>query len=388
MQPSFPSSRRVFASVAVAVVLAAPVQAKPDASLDFAIEVLSGRADTVAGGDALVRVDVPRNVPLQKVRLTLNGVDVTAQFVWSDAARTLTGLVSGMAIGNNLLAAHSNGRGNGRPEATLTLVNHPIQGPVFSGPHEQPYICATTSFNLPAGLGNLGAPLDANCSIATRVDYLYRTTANVFAAWPAGSTGYPANLATTTTTLGKTVPYIVRMETGTINRAVYQTTILHDPLAEATPSWKNPPQNWNQRLIYTFGGGCIGGWYRQGASTGGVTDDFMLKNGYALASSTLNVFGNNCQDVTAAESMMMVKERFIEAYGPPRHTQGWGCSGGSYAQHQITDNYPGLLDGIVPGCSFPESASGRSTSSPTPGCSTTISTAAPASPGAPSKSAS
>jgi hypothetical protein len=52
--------------------------------------------------------------------------------------------------------------------------------------------------------------------------------------------------------------------------------------------------------------------------------------------------------------MMMVKERFIEAYGPPAHTQGWGCSGGSYAQHQLGDNYPGLLDGIIPGCSFPE----------------------------------
>jgi hypothetical protein len=51
---------------------------------------------------------------------------------------------------------------------------------------------------------------------------------------------------------------------------------------------------------------------------------------------------------------MMVKERFIEHYGPPAHTQGWGCSGGSYAQHQIGDNFPGLLEGIIPGCSFPE----------------------------------
>ena len=351
------SARHALALLAVAAcatLACADVLAKPGASLDFAIELLSGRPDTVAGGDALVRIDVPRNVPLHKVALTLNGADITSQFVWSEAARTLTGLVSGMTIGSNMLAAHSNGRGNGRPEATLTLVNHPIQGPVFSGPHEQPYICATASFNLPAGLGNLGAPLDANCSITTRVDYLYRTTANAFAAWPAGSAAYPANLAMTTTTLGKTVPYIIRMETGTINRAIYQTTILHDPLKEAAPSWNSPPQNWNQRLIYTFGGGCIGGWYRQGASTGGVTDDFMLRNGYALASSSLNVFGNNCQDVTAAESMMMVKERFIEAYGPPKHTQGWGCSGGSYAQHQITDNYPGLLDGIIPGCSFPE----------------------------------
>ena len=59
-------------------------------------------------------------------------------------------------------------------------------------------------------------------------------------------------------------------------------------------------------------------------------------------------------DLTAAESMAMVKERFIKAYGPPRYTIGWGCSGGSYQQHQIADNYPGLLDGILPGCSFPE----------------------------------
>ena len=80
----------------------------------------------------------------------------------------------------------------------------------------------------------------------------------------------------------------------------------------------------------------------------------MLSHGYAVASSSLNVFGNNCQEVTAAETMMMVKEHFIETYGVPAHTQGFGCSGGSYQQHQIADDYPGLLDGILPGCSFPE----------------------------------
>jgi len=323
-------------------------------SRDFSIEVLSGRADTIAGGDALIRVDVPRNVPLHKVTIKLNDTDVTGSFVPNENARTLTGLLTGLKIGTNRLAVYSNGRGYGRPSEQLKLVNYPTEGPVFSGPHEQPYICETQSFNLPAGLGNLGPALDANCSILRRVDYLYRTTANTLAAWPSGATTYPANLAYTTTTQGKTVPYILRMETGTVNRAIYQTMILHDPLMEGAPSWSSPPQNWNGRLIYTFGGGCINGWYRQGRSTGGVTDDFMLRNGYALASSSLNVFGNNCSDLTAAESMMMVKERFIEAYGPPAHTQGWGCSGGSYAQHQIGDNYPGLLDGIIPGCSFPE----------------------------------
>lgn len=319
---------------------------------DLDIDVLSGRADTIAGGDALLRVEVPRHVPMSQLKVRLNGADITAAFQRDNAARTLTGLVTGMAVGDNRITLHVGH--HPRPSAKKTLTNWPIEGPVFSGPHQQPYICATQSFNLPAGLGNLGPTSDPNCHIARRVDYIYRTTANTFAAWPAGATAYPANMVSTTTSTGQTVPYIVRMETGTINRAIYQSTVLHDPLTQPAPAWNQPPAHWNGRLVYTFGGGCIGGWYRQGASTGGVTDNFMLGKGYALTSSSLNVFGNNCNDLTAAETMMMVKERFIEAYGPPAHTQGWGCSGGSYAQHQISDNYPGLLDGIIPGCSFPE----------------------------------
>ncbi len=98
----------------------------------------------------------------------------------------------------------------------------------------------------------------------------------------------------------------------------------------------------------------MNGWFRQGDRTGGVTELWMLAQGYAIASSSLNVHGNNCNDVLAAETMMMVKERFIEGYGVPRCTIGWGCSGGAYQNHQIADNYPGLLDGIIPGCSFPD----------------------------------
>ena len=304
-------------------------------SRNFSIEVLSGRPDMIAGGDSLIQIRVKKKekkISLNDVIVRLNGADITAQFLADDSARTLTGLVTGLQPGENRLTVDSDRKGKGRGDrgdADATLVNHPIEGPIFSGPHEQPYACATQQFNLPAGLGNLGAPLDTNCSVNRRVDYIYRTTANAFAQWPAGATTYPANMASTTTTLGKTVPYIIRIETGTINRAIYQITILHDLLKEPAPSWNSQPGNWNKRLIYTFGGGCIGGWYRQGSSTGGVTDNFMLSNGYALASSSLNVFGNNCNDLTASETMMMVKERFIEAYGVPAHTQGWGCSGGS-----------------------------------------------------------
>ena len=49
---------------------------------------------------------------------------------------------------------------------------------------------------------------------------------------------------------------------------------------------------------------------------------------------------------------MMVKEHFIEQFGAPAYTMGSGRSGGSMQQHLIGNNYPGLLDGIVPTASF------------------------------------
>jgi hypothetical protein len=347
---------RLLLALAMMATVIGVATATPAASSspEFSLDVLSGRADTITGGDALLRIQAPADTPLTRTAVRLNGELVTSAFTPDAEAATLTGLLDGLVVGENTLTIHTNEQGIGRPAARFSLENYPIEGPVFSGPHEQPFICATQSFTLPAGLGTLGPTSDPNCHVPTRVDYLYRNNSGQLAQWPAGATTYPADLAWTTTTLGATVPYVLRLETGTVDRAIYQTMVLHDPLAEGAPSWQSPPQNWNGRLIYTFGGGCIGGWYRQGSSTGGVTDDFMLRNGYALASSSLNVFGNNCNDLTAAEAMMMVKERFIESYGPPLHTQGFGCSGGSYAQHQIGDNYPGLLDGIIPGCSFPE----------------------------------
>src|SRR5688572_15404594 len=65
----------------------------------FRIEVLSGRADMVAGGDALIRVTVnKKGVTVNQARIMLNGADITPAFVASGAARTLTGLVTGMRL--------------------------------------------------------------------------------------------------------------------------------------------------------------------------------------------------------------------------------------------------------------------------------------------------
>jgi hypothetical protein len=165
----------------------------------------------------------------------------------------------------------------------------------------------------------------------------------------------------TTTTEGKTVPYIVRREMGTINRAVYSIAFLHEPGTPLPSAWA-PGGGWNGRLVYAFGGGCASG-YHQGRTVGGLNGgrghledgqlgDYPLARGYALAGASLNVFGTNCDDVISAETMMMVKEHFIEQFGAPRYTIGSGRSGGSMQQHLIANNYPGLLDGIIPTASF------------------------------------
>ena len=320
------------------------------------IVALSARPDMASGGDVLVRVTASPAVALEHVRVSLNREDVTAAFRRDEATHTLLGLASGLNSGLNVLAAAING-GSENGGAQLTVTNHPIVGPLFSGPHEQPFICETDSFKLPSG-ETLGKPLDANCSINRRVDYYYRSTAGG-SLKPLSMSSTPPDLARTTTLDGATVPYVVRIETGTINRAIYQLSMLHNPASEQGPDPWVRPVGWNRRLIYTHGGGCTNGWYRQGSTTGGVDDDVMLRQGYAVASASLSVFGNNCNDLLASETMMMVKERFIEAYGPPRFTIGWGCSGGSYQQLQTADNYPGLLDGIIPCRTFPDVAFGN-----------------------------
>src|SRR6185295_8146096 len=104
----------------------------------------------------------------------------------------------------------------------------------------------------------------------------------------------------------------------------------------------SPPAGWNKRLIHPLGGGCQGGWFTQGSprGNGNPVDDAYLRWGYAVATSTLTQFGNNCNDLLSSETIIMVKERFIENYGVPLFTIGTGGSGGSYQSHQTGDNYP------------------------------------------------
>ena len=137
---------------------------------------------------------------------------------------------------------------------------------------------------------------------------------------------------------GKTVDYIVRRERGTINRAIYEIAMVANPSDPAPDPWSKSA-GWNGRLVYSFGGGCAAG-YRQGLPGGAINDEF-LGHGYAVAVSSLNVFGNNCDDVISSETAMMVKEHFIEEFGVPVHTIGTGGSGGAIQQYMMAQNYPG-----------------------------------------------
>ena len=306
------------------------------------VAVLSSRPDAVTGGSARIRVTVPDGVPVHDVRVAVQGHDVTGSLAATGAG--LEGVVKGLPLGASTVTASAPSATDG----TVTVTDHPGTGPLLAGRQETPFRCQTDSFRTVTGV-LLGKPLDRNCSITPRTDYIYRTTAQTYRPLPRAAytdtRRRPADLATTRLPGGRTVPFIVRVDTRTIDRGVAEFAMLDDPATPGTPAW-------NGKLVYTFGGGCEGGWYVQGTVTGGVTSPRMLSKGYAVASNSLNVFGQNCNDLLATEAFAMTRERFIKDHGLPLYTMGVGCSGGSYQAHQIADNYPGLLDGILVGCSF------------------------------------
>src|SRR5215207_3832849 len=120
----------VWVALAWACALAVSGTASANADKNFQLRVLSSPPEMVTGGDALVQVTIPRNVPPAKARVLVNGADVTSTLALDRSARTLTGMVRGLHSGANTLAAESNAAGaRGRPEAELTLVDHPVTGP-------------------------------------------------------------------------------------------------------------------------------------------------------------------------------------------------------------------------------------------------------------------
>ena len=335
----------------------------PAASADVAIEAISNQPHMISGDDVLVGIS--SSAAADQLQLQIDGRAVAVPLVaveGSSEGNRYQALVEGLPQGSSTISVVT-----GANTAYLRVVNYPITGPIFSGEQQSPYFCLNELATDGEGrkrrfaIGN-GEFLDAstsdsNCSLATRVDYVYQSTDTDAGFKPLQNlSSKPQDLAFTVTNEDIEVPYIVRIETGTINRAIYQFAILHDP-SSGEPSALAPSQQWNGRLIYTFGGGCEAGYF-QGNSTGGVLREDMLGKGYAVASSTLNVNAQGgCNDVVSAETTMMVKEHFIESYGDPRYTIGNGGSGGAMQQLLIAGAYPGILDGVMPSLTFADAVS-------------------------------
>jgi hypothetical protein len=390
---------RIGWALGLAVVLAAPAGAgvrtpahhagEPDGK-GFGIQVLSSAPDQVTGGDALVRVSLPRGLAPERVALLRNGEDVSVSLAPEPGRRSLVGLVGGLALGKNVLElrlrkpASEEGSASltRHPLATLRVRNHPASGPIFSGPQQQPFVCTTARVGLGQPLvdnqDGFGIPVareDANgdyprdgrgyptadaeivgwsrdCAAPRRFDYRYRTVGGQFLPLASPSEPLPADIATTTTLDGRTVPYIVRWERGTSNRFVYSIAMLA-PVGEADPA-RPDDSLWNGRLVFSLQGGVAIGRTQGTTSESAMLLHDVLQLGYAVVNSTGLRTNTHYNLQVGGETALMLKERFVEGHGVPLYTVGVGGSGGGIQQYVYGQNHPGLLDAAIPQYSYPD----------------------------------
>ena len=214
------------------------------------------------------------------------------------------------------------------------------------------------------------AAIDSHCTIATEYKLFYRTTTagcssalpdpsppatapanDCFKPYTVGSTsGRPGDDDTTT---GLTVPYIVRVERGTINRGIYDIAVLFDPTAKPWTALDRQPQ-WNGKVVYSFGA-STGQPRLQFRTEQNWADDVALSRGFMVVDNSLSDSLYNSNRVLNAETVMMMKDYITKAYGEIKYTVGNGCSGGSIGQNTAASIFPGLLDGIQPSCDYPDS---------------------------------
>jgi Tannase-like family of unknown function (DUF6351) len=261
-------------------------------------------------------------------------------------------------------------------------------GPIApDNPREEPFACETqhTDLGQPAvdNQNGIGYPVtnasgdvigySANCGAPTIVEYFYL---------PAGSaldgpleiydpSNPPSRNDVATANIGHhhNVPVIIRYEIGTINRFIYAIAVLTPrPSADLN---RVDLSAWNHNLIFMFGGGvgigydqAAGGYAlgyvlgRDGAlispTAAGFSGRALLEEGYALVSSTGTVTATTYNLRLTGETATMIKEQFITRYGRPHFTFAIGGSGGAIQQTVYAQDFPGLLDGLIPSHPYPD----------------------------------
>lgn len=305
------------------------------------VSVVAGRAEYVSGPTVRVGIVATSgnadSLDPKTVKITVDdagraGDAPAAEAVKSDSFEGVTALIDGLTPGTHVIGATS---GSLRGELEIEVGDE--QGPLFSGPHLYPLACMTEA-------NGLDPSTDEDCEVKGSITW--RAVGTDGKVTTIGSPDEaPADTAKATVD-GRQVPFIVRTESGVINRAVYWISYLEDAGRPVT----------NNRLLYQFGGGC-GASFGQGTPlTGGTPalDPALIESGYVMATSTFNTFQVACNDVLSAETTLMVKERVGELVGPIDLTIGEGASGGAIQQLLIAQNYPGLLDAVVAAMPFPD----------------------------------
>ncbi|MFW2374270.1 MAG: DUF6351 family protein [Gammaproteobacteria bacterium] len=259
-----------------------------------------------------------------------------------------------------------------RPEETFPFPIKPGQPgpiqPLFAGPLQYPYVCRTEQ----AGLGQplidnqqaagiaiyemdgdrktdkiLGYSKD--CSLATRIHYYYKRMND--------ENFYPIEHANDDIEQiliqGKPQDFIVRVETGTINRHPYIIYLLkgsHDQALKADTRF------WNRKLIYQFRGGVGIGKIQGRLQIAKLLNrrKTELLQGYAVIHSTANQTSNHYDIWLSEDTALRLKRQFISQYGEPEYTVGLGGSGGAIQQYLLAQNNPSILDAAVALYSYPD----------------------------------
>ena len=241
--------------------------------------------------------------------------------------------------------------------------------PTFAGQPEYPYACRSE----PSGLGQpvvdnqdgAGtivyaenddgrksgkiAGFSKDCSVRTRIHYFYLSSrTGKFLPY-----SNPVDDSASVNLGGESIPFVVRVETGTINRHIYVIAALRGP--DDKPETPDA-RYWNRKLIYQFRGG-VGIGRRQGR----IEPDYIpdrrrdeLAKGYAVAYSTANQTSNHYDIELAEDTVSRVKRQFAARYADPAFTIGIGGSGGAIQQYLIGQNRPGLIDAGIATYAYPD----------------------------------
>jgi hypothetical protein len=315
---------------------------------------VSTRPTLVTGSSAGVQV---RGLePDDHLVVTLDGRDVSSAFkpITSrpgQASGIWEGLITGLWIGYHEVVAAATDALYGTRTVTLRIVDHSVDGPVISGPQQEPFVCRTSQ-------SGLGPPIDTNCDAPTRYSWYVHELTGQWVQLPGPSAPLPFGTEYISVN-GRQVPFVVRVESAVINRSITRIAVLADL------------SYWNHNLLYQFGESC-GTGFEQGSnqatdvfgsisniSGSDIAGPFLdltghLAEGWMVAESTLTTFGVSCNPLTSAETLMMVKEHIIDSYGDVYHTISAGASGGAIQQYLVANNYPGLIDAGTPLLSFPD----------------------------------